>query len=70
MTKAAIAIQITVSATILALSIISLFFSLVSGDATKVIHYTGPANDSLIGRPISKNCHEAYPALCPTYHGD
>lgn len=68
--RTAKAVQIIVSATLLAFSLFSLFSTLTSGDLTKQIHYTGPANDSLIGRPISKNCHEAYPALCPTYHGD
>lgn len=62
--------QVTLSATLLAASLFSLFHSLTSGDLTKQIHYTGSMNDPLIGRPVSKNCLEAYPVLCPTYHGD
>jgi len=29
-----------------------------------------PVNDDLIGHPISPLCKEAYPVMCPTYHGD
>lgn len=63
-------LQTALGAAGIAFALISLFSSLTSGDITKPIHFTGSMNDPLIGRPISKNCHEAYPVLCPTYHGD